>query len=240
VVEVDLEDDGTISYRVGIIHPSNVMLWTEATPTGFSGSQPSVVVLQRTVVMAYTKKGDAYYALGTLDTGSRIVEWASVENKFLTGSIRELALAINTNYEVGVVYAKSSMSSGVNPLYFITGKLKSNKITFSSNVNSSQSFAPAGWYPSLGVKSDGSILVVYSQYKSVPYKKIKFRIGKLEKMRKGLGYKAKWDTNPEDCFEFTGKQAAMVLNDKGSVVISYALEHKYSCYTGKLFKETVL
>ena len=240
MVEVDEEDDGKISFRVGIIHPSNVMLWTEATPTGLSGSQPCVVVFQRTVVMAYTRKDDAYYASGMLNTGQRTVQWATVEHKFLLGNIRDLAIAINSNLEVGVVYAKSSMSSRVNPLYFIAGKLKGNKITFSSNATSSQNFAPTGWFPSMGMKPDGSILVVYSQYKSVPYKKIKFRIGKVEKTSKGSGLKVKWDVNPEDCFEFTGKQAAMVMNDKGSVVISYALNHRYSCHTGKLFQETSL
>ncbi len=241
VIEVDQEDDGKISFRVGIIHHSNVMLWTEAMATNITGSEPCIAVCNKTVVMAFLRDSDAYYSTGTLDTGSRTVKWHSAERKFLTGSTKGLSLAINSNLEVGIAYSKSSMSALVNPLYIIVGKLTNEKITFSSDRGSSQSLAPIGWYPSLAIKSDGSAIVIFSQHKTVPYKRIKYSIGKVERSNKGSGFKVRWGANPgEDCFEFVGERAAMATNEKGMVVISHAHNQKYTCHIGKLFQETVI
>ena len=217
------------------------MLWTEATPMSFSGSQPHVAVCWKTIVVSYLRGGDAYYTIGELDTGQRTIHWTTGgERKFLTGGVKGLTLAISSNLEVGVVYSKSSVSSMVNPLYFIVGKLTKEKITFSSDRGSTQSFATTGWYPSLGMKSNGSVFVVYSQHKSVPFKKIKYCIGKLEKTAKGSGFKVKWGTSPEDCFDFASERASMAVNEKGMVIISHTQDRKYTCHIGKLYQETII
>ena len=85
------------------------MLWTEATPMCFSGSQPCVAVCWKTIVVSYLRGGDAYYTIGELDTGQRTIHWTTGgERKFLTGGVKGLTLAISSNLEVGVVYSKSS------------------------------------------------------------------------------------------------------------------------------------
>ena len=107
------------------------MLWTEATPMCFAGSQPCVAVCWKTIVVSYLTGGDAYYTIGELDTGQRTIHWTTGgEWKFLTGGVKGLTLAISSNLEVGVVYSKSSVSSMVNPLYFIMGKLTKEKNHF--------------------------------------------------------------------------------------------------------------
>lgn len=240
VVEVDEEVAGTISSRVGIVHPSNVMLWTEASTRTIAGSKPSIAIHQKAVVMAFVRNGDAYYCVGTLDTGDRSIRWCAEEHRFITRGVADLSIALSCQHQVAVVHTKSTLSYAVSPLYFIMGTLShSNRtISFSAEKASSQNFAASGSCPSVGLKSDNSILVVYSQKSMVP-KKIKYSIGLVEKMAKTNGYKVKWAVG-EGTFGFVGERAAVAVNDKGVVIVSHAQNKKYSCHIGKLYHETVI
>ena len=60
VVEVDEESDGVISCRVGMVHVSNVMLWTESIKLT-SGSKPSLCLCYKTVVFAFQRGSEAFY-----------------------------------------------------------------------------------------------------------------------------------------------------------------------------------
>lgn len=238
VVEVDEEATGFISSRVGIVHPSNVMLWTEASTTSFAGSQPCVAICRKAVVITFIRNSDGYYCVGTLDTGDRYIQWSKEEHRFITGGITDMCIAINPQDQVAVVYTKSTLSAAVSPLYLIMGTVShaNQRISFSVEKASSQSFA-AGIFPSIGLR-DNSILVVYAQKNSVALKKIKYSIGLAEKGTTN-SHNVKWAAD-NNTFDFSGERAAVAVNDKGVVIISHAQNRHYSCHIGRLYHETVI
>ena len=240
VVEVDKELTGYISSRVGIFHPENVMLWTEAAETKIAGSQPCIAICQKAVVVTFMRSNNAYYCVGTLDTGDKSVQWSKEEHKFITGGVTDLCIAISSQGQVAVVYTKSSLSAAASPLYLIIGTLNysDQRISFSVEMTSSQCFAEAGTFPSISLR-DNSILVVYTQRKSMAPKKIKYRIGLMEKTSKIHGYEVRW-TVGKDTFDFAGDRAAMSMNNNGVVIISHAQNKTYSCHIGRLYHETVI
>ena len=179
---------------MGIIDPSNVMLWTKATP--ITNRCSHVVENWKIIVVAYTKRGECNYSIGELDTGQRTIQWTMGE---------EDKRSINSNLEVSVVYSKSSVSSMVNPLFNLHGKAHQGNITFSSDRISSQIFAMPGGTLHLACNQTGA----YSQHKLIPFRKIKYGIGTLAKMTKGSKFKVKLGANPENCFNLASERTTM-------------------------------
>ena len=240
VVEVDEGESGFIFSRVGKIHRSNVIMWTVALTTGITGSQPCIAICQRTVVITFIRNGNANYCVGTLHAEDKKIQWSNEEHRFITGGVTDLCVALKSPNQVAVVYARSTLTTTVTPLYFITGILNhaEQRIFFSIKKESSQSFAAAGTCPSIGLKGN-SVLVVYTQKRSVTPKKIKYSIGQLYKTSETHSYDVRWAVG-KDTFDFTGERVAMAVNDKGVVIISHAQNRNYTCHIGKLYHETVI
>ena len=225
VVEVDEESDGVISYRVGMVHVSNVMLWTESTKLT-SGSKPSLCLCYKTVVLAFQRGSEAFYRIGTLDYESKSISWSSQEHRFLVG-VSDLAIAGNIDSTVAVVYMKPLVTAMISPLYTTVGALQKQeqRILFSSVKTLSQSFS-VGFSPSVGLNCHKDIVVLSTHQKSMIQKKIKCKIGLIKQLAKTNSFIVKWLTG-EDMFNLGGEKAAVAMNDKGIVLISYTEKGQY-------------
>ncbi len=236
VVEVDEEQDGNLSCRVGIVHYSNAMLWTESC-VFTTGSSPSIALYQNTVITTFRRSGDAVYKIGTLDANNRSIVWSTEERKFING-VSEVAVAVNHNCIVVAVYTKPLVTSTISPLYAIVGALNRHegKILFSSVRILSQSFA-LGSSPSLALNRENDVLVLSTLKKSVIQKKIEYSLGLIKKEDKTNAYDIEW-SSPKGTLDGGGDQASVAISDKGVVIISHVSKGKYACHIGKLCYET--
>ena len=237
VVEVDEEADTRVSYRVGLVHSTNVMLWTEASQFT-AGSSPTVVLCHRTVVAAFKRGDDAFYCIGTLDTDQRSITWSTQEHRFLSG-ISELSLACNHNRTVVAVYTKQMVTSAMSSLYAVVGEInhKERRILFSGKI-SSQSIT-AGTFPSVAVNRGNNVVMLSVQHKGIQ-KKVKYKLGLVKKAAKANTCDVVW-SNSEGAIDFAGMRASVAMNDKGAVLVSHTKNGgECFCHIGKVHHETTI
>ena len=238
VVEVD-EESEEISYRVGVVHTAtNMMLWTESSVFS-TGYQPSVAICHKTVVVGFTRHNNALYRVGTLDIQNRSVSWSTQEHRFYSG-ISEFTISSNSDCTVAAVYTKPSISFVISPLYASIGVLDKSqeKIFFSSAKTLSQSFS-AGISPSVGLNRNNDIIIVSTYQKSLFQKNVRCVQGLITKESRYNNYKVKWSVD-EDVLDVISEKASVAVNDKGTVLISYANSGRYYCLVGKMFHETTV
>lgn len=236
LVEVDEESPGKISYRVGIEHYGNAMLWTESSEVTH-GSTPSIALCYKTAILAFRRESEGFYKVGTLNTNKRKISWSKQEHRFING-ISDLSLTINSEYNIVAVYTKELVSSIITPLYAIVGTFdKSNeKILFSSTKTMSQIFS-SGRYPSIAINQGNNVFVISSYLKSGIQKKVNYRLGVMKKNIKTNVLEVEW-MNEKGEFEFSSEKASVAMNDKGVFVIGYTSKTKYLSHTGLLYRET--
>lgn len=237
VVEVDEEEHSRISYRVGIIHSSNVMLWTESSRFT-TGSRPSVALCFRTVIAAFKREGFAFYCIGTLDTEQRKITWSTQERRFLSVGVSDLNIASNHEGVVVALYTKQAVTSAISSLYASVGELnnKERRILFSAK-SSSQSLS-TGTCPSATVNRGNNVMALWVQQKGIQ-RKIKYRLGVCKRAAKSNAYDVMWSSE-EGALDVAGTGAAVALNDKGTVLVSHSGDGENLCHIGNVFYETTI
>jgi hypothetical protein len=236
VVEVDEEADVRLSCRVGMVHSSNVMLWTEAS-VFTNGSNPTVAFSHRTVVTAFKRNDDAFYRIGTLDTDKRCIEWSTQEHRFLNG-VSELSIASNRNGTILAVYSKQMVTSAISTIYATIGILshKEKRILFSGKI-ASQSLS-AGTFPSAAMNR-GNVLMLSVQSKGIQ-RKIKYKLGMIKKSGATNSCDVSW-SNADEAIDFAGTRASVALNEKGTVLVSHTKKGgDCFCHIGKVHHETTI
>ena len=165
VVEVDEESNGHISCRVGVVHASNMMIWTESS-IFTAGSGPSIAIRNRVVIVAFKRADDAFYRIGTLDMDARSITWSAQEHRFVNG-VSDIAIACNSEGIVVSIYTKQTVSLALSSVYAAVGVLQAREktIQFSSVRSSSQSVCE-GALPSVAVIRGNVVMMVCTQQKS--------------------------------------------------------------------------
>lgn len=238
VVEVDEETDGKISCRVGIMHTSNVMIWTEGV-VFTSGSNPSIALCHRTVITAFKRGDNAFYRIGTVDTIDRSIVWSTQEHRFISGA-SDLSLASNEDGTVVAIYTKQMVTSAISPLYVMVGELdgKSKRIFFSSIMSSSQNLT-VGKCPSVAVSRGNNVTLVSIQQKTGIQRKIKYKLGLVKKGPTSNARDVVWSSE-DGLLEFSSRSASVAMNDKGTVLVSHSLNEECFCHIGRVFHETTI
>lgn len=237
VVEVDAEADSRISCRVGIVHSSNVMIWTESS-TLTAGSNPTVALCNRTAIAAFRRADDAFYLVGTLDTEKRTIAWSTQEHRFLSG-VSELAIAANQNGTVVAVYTKQTVTSAISSLYATVGELnrKEKRIPFSVKV-SLQSLS-LGTFPSVSMNQGNNVVMLSVQQRGIQ-RKIKYKVGLVKKEVKTNSCDMLW-SNREGAIDFAGTRASVAMNDRGTVLVSHSnSDGECFCHIGRVHHETTV
>lgn len=238
VVEVDEEKDDDISCRVGIVHSSNVMLWTESSKFA-TGSNPTIALCYKTAIAAYRKGEDGYYRIGTLDVVQKSIYWSPQEHRFISG-ISDLAIACNTDSTVVIVYTKQTITSALSQLYVTVGTLNKSdyKVSFSSVRTLSQSIS-SGTSPSIALSRGNYIVVISIRHKTGIQRKVKYKLGLVKKMAKTNAFDVKW-SGDEEMFDISGKKASIAINDRATVLVSHSKKGESYCHVGKIFHETTV
>lgn len=236
VVEVDEETDGKISSRVGIVHASNMMLWTEGV-VFTSGSNPSIALRHRTAIVAFKRDNNAFYRIGTVDTADRSIVWSTQEHRFISGA-SDLSIASNYDGTIVAIYTKQMVTSAISPLYVMVGELNgsSKKIFFSSIMSSSQNLT-VGTCPSVAVSRGNNVTLVSVQ--TGIQRKIKYKLGLVKKGATSNARDVVWSTE-DGVLEFPSKSASVAMNDKGTVLVSHSLNEECLCHIGRVFHETTI
>lgn len=237
VVEVDEEVESRISCRVGIVHSSNVMIWTESS-TLTTGSNPTVALCSHTVITAFKRADDAFYLVGTLDTENRSIAWSTQERRFLSG-VSELAITSNQNGTVVAVYSKQMVTSAISTLYATVGEIdkKEKRIVFSAKF-SSQSLS-VGTFPSVAMNRGNNVVMLSVQQRGVQ-RKIKYKLGLVKKEVKTNACDTVW-SNGEGTIDFAGVRASVAMNDRGSVLVSHTnSDGECFCHIGRVHHETTI
>lgn len=166
VVEVDEETNGHLSCRVGIVHSSNVMMWTESS-IFTAGSNPSIALCFRTVIVAFKRAEDAFYRVGSLDIDTRSITWSAQDHRFING-VSDLAIACNPDGLVVSVYTKQTVSMALSSVYAIAGVLQSRerKVLFSSAARNASLSICEGTCPSVAVSRGNSVVMTCIQHKT--------------------------------------------------------------------------
>ena len=239
IVEVDEEMDGKISCRVGIVHASNMMIWTEGV-VFTSGYNPSIAVRHRTVIAAFKRDDNAFYRIGNVDTMDRSIVWSTQEHRFINGA-SDLSIASNYDGTVVVVYTKQMVTSAISPLYVMVGELdgKSKKIFFSSIMSSSQNLT-VGTCPSVAVSRGNNVTLVSIQHKTGIQRKIKYKLGLVKKGPKASNARDVVWSKEDGVLEFPSTSASVAMNDKGTVLVSHSLKEECFCHIGRVFHETTI
>ncbi len=236
VVEVDEEIHGNITYRVGLAHYRNSVLWGESC-VFTTGTYPSVALCRKTVIAMYMRSGGAFYQIGNLDVNSRMIRWSEQEHKFID-RVCDLDVAVNHNGIIAAVYTKPLVTSMISPLYAMIGELDRSQesITFSNARTLSENFS-MGNFPSVALNRNNDVVVFSTHQKSVIQKNVEYKLGLIKKELKSDNYFIKWSSDT-GTLDGGGDQASVAISDKGVVLISQVSRGKYSCHVGKLSYET--
>lgn len=239
VVEVDEETDGQISCRVGQIHESNMIIWTESS-NFTNGSNPSITLSYKTVIVAFKRAEDAFYRIGMLNTHERSVVWSNKEHRFISG-ILDLAIASNQDDLVVTIYSKQMVTSALSPLYATVGTLNKveKKILFSQQVRASPQSLSNGSYPSVALSRENDVIMVSTQRKTAIKQKVKYRLGSVKMSAKTNDFDIVW-SGQEGTIDFEGKKASVAMNDKNSILISHSKDGECFCHIGKIYRETTI
>ncbi len=237
VVEVDEELDGQISCRVGQIHESNMIMWTESS-NFTNGSNPSITLSYKTVIVAFKRGEDAFYRIGTLNAFERAVVWSNKEHRFISG-ILDLAIASNQDDLVVTIYSKQMVTSALSPLYATVGTLNKveKKILFSQQVRASPQSLSNGFYPSVALSRENDVIMVSTQQKNAIQQRVKYRLGSVKMSAKTNDFDITW-SGQEGTFDVEGKKASVTMNDKNCILISHSKDGESYCHVGKIYRET--
>lgn len=239
VVEVDEESDDKISCRVGQLHESNMIIWTESS-SFTKGTNPSITISFKTVIVAFKRGEDAFYRIGTLNQHERSINWSNKEHRFISG-ILDLAITSNQDDLVVVLYSKQMVTSALSPIYATVGTLNKieKKILFSQQTRASPQSLSNGSYPSVALSQDNSVIMVSTQRKTAIQQKIKYRLGSVKTLAKTNDFDIAWSAQ-EGTIEFEGIKAAVAMNDKNSILISHSRDGESVCHIGKIYRETTI
>lgn len=238
VVEADEETEGKLFCRVGQLHTTNMIIWTESTEFT-SGSNPCITMSHKTVVVAFKRANDAFYRIGTLNTTDRSIIWSNKEHRFISG-ILDLAIASNPNDLIVAIYSKQMVTSALSPIYSTVGTLNKieKKIAFSQQVRASPQSVANGTYPSVALNSENEVIMACTQHKTAFQRRINYRLGSLKTTAKMNDFEVTW--SEEGTIEFKGKKATVTMNDKNCVLISHSKDGESFVHIGKIYRETTI
>ena len=239
VVEVDEEIDGKLFYRVGQIHESHMIIWTEGS-NFTSGSSPSITMSYKTVIVAFKRGEDAFYRVGTLNTSDRAIVWSNREHRFISGII-DVAIATNQDELVVAIYSKQMVTSALSPIYATVGTLNKveKKILFSQQVRASSQSLSNGTFPSVALSRENDVIMVSTQQRNALQRRVQYRLGSLKTSMRTNDFGIVW-SEQEGAFELEGLKASVAMNDKNCILISHSKDGECFCHIGKIYRETTI
>lgn len=239
VVEVDEEPNGQISCRVGELHESHMIIWTESS-NFTNGSSPCITINYKTVIVAFKRAEDAFYRIGTLNTFDRNIVWSNKEHRFISGIV-DLAITSNQDDLVVALYSKQMVTSALSHIYATVGTLNKveKKILFSQEVRASSQSLSNGNYPSVAMSRQNDVIMVSTKKKIAMQSKVKYRLGSVKVIPRTNNFDIVW-SELEGTIDFEGKRASVAMNDKNSILITHSKEGECSCHIGKIYRETTI